>query len=147
MSESRAKSAIRPSRRRRNKRRMSALDLLLQDGAKSFVYILQMEASRHVKVGIGADPRERMRNLQVGNPETLTLIAVVPGTRETERMLHTYLDVDRMQGEWFRWSERTESLIEFIASHPDKPLTDWATQQRLAVIEAIKKARVARWIA
>lgn len=128
---------------RRETRNAEALDAALElcgADAEQQVYFIQMAEAKHIKIGIAKRPDYRLGELQVGNPERLSIIATTTGGRSVEKMLHVYLSLDRLQGEWFRWSERSESLLNFIAMHPKKPVSDWVRQQRIKAWQAVKTA-------
>ena len=53
------------------------------------VYVIVATGTNMAKIGISADPRARLRELQVGNPYNLRLALVIPhGGRRLERVLH-----------------------------------------------------------
>lgn len=60
------------------------------------------------KIGVAKEPKERLKYLQTGNPQRITLegaweIEPPIGTaRDVERELHSMLSEHRAHGEWFR---------------------------------------------
>lgn len=59
-----------------------------------------------VKIGYCAgDPKLRLGQLQVGNPEPLRLVAVKEGDQAAEARWHAMFDHLRVRGEWFRWDD------------------------------------------
>jgi hypothetical protein len=78
-----------------------------------FVYFIRCEAptSEAVKIGLTANLDERIKTLGTASPWPLTLIRSLPGSAELERELHRVLAEDRMHGEWFRPSERLETVL------------------------------------
>jgi len=76
-------------------------------------YFIQAD-SGPVKIGISLCPESRLRDMQVGCPHRLRLLATVPGDREAE--LHTRFASLRMNGEWFRWDW---SIRDYLAKAPD----------------------------
>lgn len=71
---------------------------------KTYVYLIKCEG--FVKIGNAHDPEKRMKDMQVGNPFELELIAKLPF--EGKRAAHTYemelhhrLRKHRVRGEWF----------------------------------------------
>lgn len=69
-----------------------------------YVYFIQSGASDGpVKIGWTRKPRTRLSALRTGNPEPLTLLAAVPGSKAMERRLHRELSYYRIRrtGEWF----------------------------------------------
>ena len=71
----------------------------------AFVYVIRKTLSGHIKVGIGADPRERLRALQTGSSEPLDLVyacAVKSNDGNAiEFAAHDLMWKHRLVGEWF----------------------------------------------
>lgn len=61
-----------------------------------------IKCGKRVKIGHAMDPRSRLRDLQVGNPEKLELLMVIEGGRRTECEIHKRFAEQRLAGEWFR---------------------------------------------
>jgi Meiotically up-regulated gene 113 len=64
--------------------------------------------SGYCKIGVAVNPWSRLKELQTGNPEPITLhgaweIDNIPGcgARDVERVLHSMLSEFRTIGEWF----------------------------------------------
>lgn len=77
------------------------------------VYFVRCE--QFVKIGCSANIESRWRELQVGNPFELTLLAYVPTSTDrleaVERTCHQRFKHLRVRGEWFRW---TDELAEAV---------------------------------
>lgn len=76
----------------------------------SYVYFMSCGEgdSRRVKIGYSHDPKRRARKLQTGNPEIISLIAVVEAgnavsAKQFERHLHARYKNQRVSGEWFKF--------------------------------------------
>lgn len=65
------------------------------------VYFIRSTGFGDVKIGTSADPRARLRDLQTGNAEELSLIRVIDGGEAEERWLHDRFREHRVRGEWF----------------------------------------------
>ncbi len=65
-----------------------------------YVYLMGPDPDL-VKIGFAADPRKRLRALQTGHPEPLTIFAALPGTMDDERELHELFSHAKTVGEWF----------------------------------------------
>ena len=70
------------------------------------IYIFARPAQNIVKVGISSNPEARLRQVQTGSPDRLSIYAtlVFPNRRaaqDVERAFHDVLDLSRMCGEWF----------------------------------------------
>lgn len=75
---------------------------------RRFVYFIATADLERVKIGIAVHPAARLRELQIGCPERLYLIASAEGDRADERKLHEHFGASRLDGEWFA---RTDELI------------------------------------
>ncbi len=76
---------------------------------KTFVYCVQergRDAFGPIKVGRARDPRQRLDNLQVGNPVQLALYGCIGPFTDTdaariETEIHMDMSRHRIRGEWF----------------------------------------------
>jgi len=67
------------------------------------IYFIQENTSFLIKIGYtNGDGANRIKALQTGNPNTLTVLAEIPGTMEEEKQLHARFAADRVAGEWFK---------------------------------------------
>ncbi len=64
-----------------------------------------------IKIGSSTDVVHRLRVMQTGSAETLTLIATKRGNADLEKLLHRHFKKERVRGEWFTPSERLLSYI------------------------------------
>lgn len=68
----------------------------------TFVYvILQQNSGGLCKLGVSAEPEDRRRTLQTGNPNKLTILAVWPGSPRLEKKLQRYFHEYKREGEWY----------------------------------------------
>jgi len=65
------------------------------------VYFIRSAGFGAVKIGTAANPMARLRDLQTGNAEELSLIRVIDGGEAEERWLHARFCDCRVRGEWF----------------------------------------------
>lgn len=103
----------------------------LAAGPKTNLYVVYDLAFDAFKFGIAVDPKDRLANLQIGNPRPLMLVTHCPATKELERYFHGQLKQWALQGEWFRSSpqvlaaagliEAAEDLAEDMARCDDEP--------------------------
>lgn len=80
----------------------------------TYLYILQAgDEKGPVKIGHSRNIAKRIESLQTGNPLPIRLLAKVPRTdaAKLERGLHGMLAADRLEGEWFRYSENVANVI------------------------------------
>lgn len=106
----------------------------------SCVYYIR--AGDKIKIGKAVDPRQRMRELQTGNGETLILLATEPGGLDVERARHRQFRRLRVRGEWFR---AEPALLHHIATvHAAKPRSPSTSMYRWAAALALA-AMVGGW--
>lgn len=82
----------------------------------SKIYFVQAEPGTPIKIGFTEweRPQRRVDALQSGNPYVLRLICVAPGDMYLEKALHREFAEDRLNGEWFRCSDRLLTTIKQI---------------------------------
>lgn len=86
------------------------------------IYFLRAHESGRVKIGHTDRPvADRVRELQTGSPDRLSLIGTMRGDQRGERSLHARFAESREHGEWFR---PTEDLMGFIAMAATDPRLD-----------------------
>ena len=70
---------------------------------KLYVYAIKEESTGNIKIGISANPRRRLEQLQTGNSSTLTLVAVKEAINgyADEAQLHLTNSAYHVRGEWF----------------------------------------------
>ncbi|WP_066781902.1 GIY-YIG nuclease family protein [Sphingomonas sp. CCH5-D11] len=64
-----------------------------------------------VKIGFSAKPESRLRDLQVGSPYPLKVLATIGSGARMEALYHREFASSRLHGEWF---ERTPALLAEI---------------------------------
>jgi DNA-binding NtrC family response regulator len=67
------------------------------------VYLLHLDNTSYVKIGIAFDVQARMKALQTASPMEIRLLAhtVTSFAADLERSLHQHLNKYRVRGEWF----------------------------------------------
>ncbi len=70
----------------------------------AFVYFIQVNGERLVKIGSALCPESRLSELQTASAKPLLLLGSVPGGRKFEKELHRRFDALRIRsdGEWFK---------------------------------------------
>jgi hypothetical protein len=77
--------------------------------------------SGYWKIGVAIDPWDRLKTLQIGHHEKLTLINASDceadgiAAVDYERTLHEFLAPLRVQGEWFKFDKRAFEIAERLA--------------------------------
>lgn len=64
-----------------------------------------------IEVGLAKDPAQRLRDLQVGSPLRLEILATIRGSLAVEKGIHARFKDLRSHGEWFR---AEPPILEFI---------------------------------
>lgn len=76
----------------------------------TLVYFAEAVGLSAVKIGYSSDVLQRVQDIQVHCPVEVSVIGVIPGTRETEAAVHRRFAAAHIRGEWFRlWPE----ILEF----------------------------------
>lgn len=68
-----------------------------------------------IKFGRALNPKQRLGELQTGNPEKLKLIGFADVGNDKEGLIHRFLRDERLNGEWFRPSVKTMAVARLIA--------------------------------
>ena len=76
----------------------------------SRVYFIR--AGRFIKIGVAINVGERLRYLQISNPEKLVLIGHIAGNEHLEKAIHKKFERLRERSEWFRVGKSLLSFIE-----------------------------------
>ena len=93
-----------------------------------FVYFIGERDGGYLKIGTAKDPVGRLRELQTGNPRSLSIEYVLLGDRELESLLHSLwqeygvLSMRSRDTEWFRPSIR-EPLTPILALAIEQQIT------------------------
>ena len=87
-----------------------------------------IRSGQYVKIGVSANPWQRLAEFQTANPEPLEMLAVGPGDYGFEAELHRLFGEHRGVGEWFRDNGRIRAVVGFMrATFPDlqnRPATE-----------------------
>lgn len=71
-----------------------------------FIYVIASREEGPCKIGFAKSPESRLRQLQTGHPERLTLWFTQEikheNVRRVEKIIHESVKFDRSTGEWFR---------------------------------------------
>jgi hypothetical protein len=124
------------------------------------IYFIHDPISRRVKIGVAGDPYGRLRALQTGNPNRLTMLGIIPGGLSEESALHRrFADYRGSIGEWFRGEEGLLIEVQNILAESKNIAfgpkvmdqlydLDWCRQASscssgLALIQRLVRARLA----
>lgn len=81
---------------------------------KGYVYFVQGCCGGAIKIGYSKDPESRLKALQTGYPDTLRILALVPGTEKTEKYYQRKFELYRLNGEWYRPEQEILDKIKEI---------------------------------
>ena len=70
------------------------------------LYLIHNTIQNTLKIGISANPNQRLRALQVATSDYLTLIFSIKGKAYLEKELHNEFAELRLASEWFKYDKR-----------------------------------------
>jgi hypothetical protein len=80
---------------------------------QGWTYFIQAKEGGLIKIGYTSKhPEIRLRDLQIGSPQELTILATIPGNVETS--LHRLFANWRQHGEWF---QACPELVSYIRNN------------------------------
>lgn len=103
-----------------------------------------IKSGEFVKIGhCERDPIRRLEKLQIGNPITLELIAIVPnGSRHDERQWHDRFEKLRVRGEWFQLERR---ILWAIKPHRVDH-EEWSRKRPARTMEGVPAWKIAAYL-
>jgi hypothetical protein len=78
-----------------------------------YVYVIGAQIGP-VKIGVAAMPRLRMREIQIGYPFELKVLAQFAGGEKEEAAIHELFREQRLRGEWFKRSKRLRHFVDMV---------------------------------
>lgn len=81
------------------------------EGAK-WIYFIENEKTKSIKIGISKNPHKRREMLQTGSDGRLRIIGAFRGFESDERRLHQRFAAQRGIGEWFEPVLELRALIQ-----------------------------------
>lgn len=93
----------------------------------NIVYFILATETKRVKIGMAADPIERLNSLQTGCPEALELVAFIQSdtAKRFEGDLHAKFRRHHVRGEWYAMDHEVSHYIHWHACR------DWELLDRL----------------
>ena len=84
-----------------------------------WVYLIRSGRSDYYKIGLAKDPKVRLHQLQVGNPEELSIVHTIEceDVVEVEDGLHNRFVRQHHRGEWYRLSAED---VERVRAYKEK---------------------------
>lgn len=87
--------------------------------SRSFIYIIREEGKGRLKIGISNNPENRLKTLQTGSAEDLTLLytsLVCSNAMDIEANVHEHFKDYHVRGEWFREDLSLIDIIRYLES-------------------------------
>lgn len=87
--------------------------------SRSFIYIIREEGKGRLKIGISNNPEKRLKTLQTGSAEDLTLLytsLVCSNSLEIEANVHKHFKEYLVRGEWFSSELEPIEIIKYLES-------------------------------
>jgi len=85
------------------------------------VYFIKDEGSGHIKIGYTSGGvygvKQRLSSLQTSSPTKLEVLAVIQGSRKTEKYLHEQFKDIRVIGEWFKPTVKLMAQILLLSKN------------------------------
>lgn len=112
-------------------------------GEMGWVYFIVCIDAPRCKIGFTKGcAQRRLKSLQTGSASELALVAMHPGTTDTERLLHEKFADSRLRGEWFEITDElraylvvtTWSMLEYSLRYGRKP-EPWMIEGTIATLE------------
>jgi hypothetical protein len=76
------------------------------------VYFIKAKRSGLIKIGKANNPISRLKTMQTGSADRLTLLGYIPGSHAEESALHKRFASLRQSGEWFKPGDELLGVIE-----------------------------------
>jgi DNA-binding transcriptional regulator YdaS (Cro superfamily) len=83
-------------------------------GKNGFVYFIEAIGADAIKIGWALKPERRLRDLAIGCPLELKLLAAAPASLGHEGRLQTIFAAHGIRGEWFRRNDDLTAVIEVV---------------------------------
>lgn len=101
------------------------LDKLLFEDENAFrgiVYFL--EGNDAIKIGYTTHLGKRLADLNTSSPFPITLCEYARADKQVERELHKLLASERLNGEWFKASDKVWDMIELVSAFLEMEFSD-----------------------
>jgi hypothetical protein len=95
----------------------------------SYVYFIQNDVTKNIKIGHSENPNARLRALQIGSDCSLSLLGVVSGNYRKEAELHGRFEDRCVRGEWF---SGIYSNVAKILAESGVPVREPTKKQKLS---------------
>lgn len=83
-----------------------------KQGFPGYIYFIQGENGGAIKIGFTKNIESRLKTLQTSYPDILKVLCLIPGNESKERKLHEKFYDIKLNGEWFKPTEKIFKEIE-----------------------------------
>jgi hypothetical protein len=98
-------------------------------GYRCWLYFVQCQTTKRVKIGISSDPVDRMKQMQQGCPTQLVILHKIKTRSGLEEILHAQFTKHRLHGEWFEFTDEIREYVEKRkAEEREKPVNHKSVQ-------------------
>lgn len=80
-------------------------------GKQFYIYFMECRASGHIKIGITKNLKDRYQRFNTMLPMGVSMLRYGKGTPKRERRFHKWFAADRLNGEWFKRTDRLAALM------------------------------------
>lgn len=88
------------------------------DGFRGIVYFIE-DAETSIKVGFTTDLGKRLADLRTASAGSLSIMDYARAGKDVEAEIHKLLASERLNGEWFNYTDKTVDLIYLISDFLD----------------------------
>lgn len=117
---------------------------------RGIVYFI--ESAGRVKIGYTTHLGKRLADLNTSSPTKLTVMDYARADKAVERMLHAELASERVVGEWFRLSDKTQDLLflisDFLETFDDNEEDTDGRDRHILTVDEVRDiiARPYHWV-
>ena len=84
-----------------------------------------IKQGQYVKIGYTENLSRRVKELQTASPQPLKVLLTIPGSRETEKALHSFFSSKRVNGEWLHYGSLNKvDTLANITEAADRKYSD-----------------------
>jgi len=94
--------------------KLEQLKTLTDENLKSSKIYFIEDGRGYVKIGVSLDVDARLKSLQTGNSQTLSLVGTVRGSYDQEAYWHARFSDQHHRGEWFRIEDKLETFLDIL---------------------------------
>ena len=81
---------------------------------EEYIYFAKIKNKEIIKIGYSINPKKRIIDMNTAMPLDIEILAVIKGSRKTEKWLHKLLQKYNIKGEWFEYNDSVKQIIKKI---------------------------------